>query len=664
MSDADSATGDDGATDTALDADESTEAASDATTVDASDGAFAEAGTEASTVDSGAEAGCATGTKSCAGSCVSATDPAHGCGATDCTPCSFAHASATCAAGACALGACDPLWGDCDGDPSNGCETDETSVNTCGSCTATCSFSSSLSVLKAECAGGVCGIGQCFAYTGDCNHDPKDGCETSTLDDPKNCDECGYACGAWDGCAPVCMNAKCLTTVCPAGQVRCDCNPYAAGSTAGCTTLTTLTACGACGKSCLPANGTGDCSTGTCEVASCYPYYGDCDHDATNGCETRITDANNCGACGIKCAVACAGTACAGTWSAMSIVGAPAARRLPSAVWSGTEMIVWGGEDGPSTAFVLGDGARYNPTTDSWTSMSAGTNSPSARAGHVAAWTGTEMLIWGGAGSSGLAYDGALYNPKTDSWRRMSTVGAPSPRVLTNLGTHLWTGTQLVVWGGSDSSGWPTTGAVYTPATDTWSTIATTGAPAGREFFNAAWTGSKLLVYGGSRGTTYEPTSALYDPVANTWSALPSGPEITFFSGEWTGTTYVAAGVATHSAAGPFFDGSIFDSATGAWSDLPSSFDRTSVSTSVWTGKQVIVWGGCYDYNLSTTLCTTAENKGRLFNPSTGTWNTITAPLSGRWNHVAVWTGSLMLVWGGRDAKTIFGDGAKYLPEP
>ncbi len=43
----------------------------------------------------------------------------------------------------------------------------------------------------------------------------------------------------------------------------------------------------------------------------------------------------------------------------------------PVGVWTGTEMIVWGGND---WLFLgdLGDGARYNPATDSWTPIDPG----------------------------------------------------------------------------------------------------------------------------------------------------------------------------------------------------------------------------------------------------------------------------------------------------
>ncbi|MCA9978014.1 MAG: cadherin-like domain-containing protein, partial [Anaerolineales bacterium] len=57
------------------------------------------------------------------------------------------------------------------------------------------------------------------------------------------------------------------------------------------------------------------------------------------------------------------------------------------------------------------------------------------------AWTGVEMVVWGGS------YDttGGLYNPTTNSWRAMNTANAPIPR---NDHTAIWTGQEYIVWGG------------------------------------------------------------------------------------------------------------------------------------------------------------------------------------------------------------------------
>src|SRR5262245_25590665 len=87
------------------------------------------------------------------------------------------------------------------------------------------------------------------------------------------------------------------------------------------------------------------------------------------------------------------------TWTATSTGNAPTARDFHTAVWTGSEMIVWGGLNGGNT------GGRYNPSTDSWTATST-TNAPSARYQHTAVWTGSEMIVWGGDLNPGLSNTG------------------------------------------------------------------------------------------------------------------------------------------------------------------------------------------------------------------------------------------------------------------
>ncbi len=87
----------------------------------------------------------------------------------------------------------------------------------------------------------------------------------------------------------------------------------------------------------------------------------------------------------------------------------PLSRSDPTAIWTGSEMIVWGGG-------VSNTGVRYDPTMDSWTSTST-INAPAARAGQSAVWTGSEMIIWGGWNGNGSFFDtGGRYDPTTDSW--------------------------------------------------------------------------------------------------------------------------------------------------------------------------------------------------------------------------------------------------------
>ena len=107
-------------------------------------------------------------------------------------------------------------------------------------------------------------------------------------------------------------------------------------------------------------------------------------------------------------------------------------------------MIVWGG----SSANVINTGGRYNPSTDSWTATGT-TNAPAPRGGHFAVWTGSEMIIWGGGGSNGTSYfNGGRYRPTTDSWVATCDQNAPVGK-----GTAIWTGSEMIVWGGRGTDG-------------------------------------------------------------------------------------------------------------------------------------------------------------------------------------------------------------------
>jgi Kelch motif len=97
------------------------------------------------------------------------------------------------------------------------------------------------------------------------------------------------------------------------------------------------------------------------------------------------------------------------TWTATSTTNAPTARARHTSVWTGSEMIVWGGFNSNNTP--LNTGGRYNPGTDSWTVTST-TNAPTARGLHTAVWTGSEMIVWGGQGTGTINFNtGGRYDP-------------------------------------------------------------------------------------------------------------------------------------------------------------------------------------------------------------------------------------------------------------
>jgi hypothetical protein len=135
------------------------------------------------------------------------------------------------------------------------------------------------------------------------------------------------------------------------------------------------------------------------------------------------------------------------TWSATDFTAAPAARWFHTAVWTGSEMIVWGGENEGGVPF-LNTGGRYNPNTNSWTATTI-TNAPDARRYHTAVWNGSEMIVWGGDASP-VTNTGARYSPATDSWTPTTTTDAPTARFWQ---TAMWTGTEMIVWGGADAAG-------------------------------------------------------------------------------------------------------------------------------------------------------------------------------------------------------------------
>ena len=47
----------------------------------------------------------------------------------------------------------------------------------------------------------------------------------------------------------------------------------------------------------------------------------------------------------------------------------------------------------------LNDGGRYDPAANTWTALPT-SGAPAARDYHTAVWTGSEMIVWGGDGSA------------------------------------------------------------------------------------------------------------------------------------------------------------------------------------------------------------------------------------------------------------------------
>ncbi|HKP63526.1 MAG TPA: C-type lectin domain-containing protein, partial [Polyangiales bacterium] len=238
---------------------------------------------------------CAAGFADCdmdGNTCETRTDTLSDCGACGVTCQDVPNAVPSCASGSCGVGSCKAGFGDCDGNPANGCEQSLDSLQHCGGCNMACN--------KAGCGGGVCTAADCSSMPGraDCDRDEAS-CEIDLRSDAKNCGACGNVCKFDNGVTPHatlgCTASGCVAN-CDAGYGDCDGN-YANGCEQP---LNTLNHCGMCRNSCAIAHATASCSTGSCQVQSCSSDWADCDSDKKS-CETALNTPDHCGGCTTVC---------------------------------------------------------------------------------------------------------------------------------------------------------------------------------------------------------------------------------------------------------------------------------------------------------------------------------------------------------------------------
>ena len=351
------------------------------------------------------------------------------------------------------------------------------------------------------------------------------------------------------------------------------------------------------------------------------------------------------------------------TWTATSNTNAPQARYLHTAVWTGTEMIVWGGVE-TFCCSVFATGGRYNPAADAWTATS-NVNAPEGRYNHTAIWTGSKMIVWGGFGFStnNPVNTGGIYDPLTDTWTATSTVNAPSAR---QVHSAIWTGTEMIIWGGQTTqSNYDNSGSKYNPATDTWTPVSLKKVPVPRQRHTAVWTGREMIVWGGFTNSGVTSTGGRYNPSTDSWkpTSVRNAPQ------ERCCQTAIPAGAQMIVWGGVFIDEDDPFLNTGGrlsrntW--LPTSTTDTDTPaqraehTAVWTGEEMIIWGGV---NYTEEGGGLYQYTGGRYNPATDSWvaTTLTNLPAGRREHTAVWTGQEMVIWGGLGDFGVLSTGARY----
>ncbi len=336
-------------------------------------------------------------------------------------------------------------------------------------------------------------------------------------------------------------------------------------------------------------------------------------------------------------------------WQAGATANEPSPRFGHSAVWTGSELWVWGGT---LSDFVLttAAGGRYQPDADQWTPLPAA-GAPSPRTGHGTVWTGQEMIVWGGFGEGQYRNTGARLAPGAAAWTALSTTGTPTGR---DGHVMVWTGKYVLVWGGRNFTGLRQDGALFDPVLDQWTALTLANPPAARRGAAAVWTGESLLLWGGegAEGTLNSGARLRFDAAGEplAWEALPLTGAPAPRAGHtavWTGQFLIIWGGT--SDAGLLNDGARFAPAANAWQPLATAGAPAArqLHNAVWTGREMLILGGVGADG--------ASPAPHAYAPADDTWRALSQAGNppGRSQATAVWTGAEVLHFGGRFGSTV-----------
>lgn len=258
----------------------------------------------------------------------------------------------------------------------------------------------------------------------------------------------------------------------------------------------------------------------------------------------------------------------------------------------------------PAPAPPVFDAWRVKP---GWTQIAP---APVPRAKGIELWTGSELILFGGQSySGGLApAGGSAYDPRTDTWRDLAT-GPLEPRRGEG---GVWTGTEMVVWGGSDVVPGDEQGATYSPVLDRWRVLPDSPLET-RSPVAIVWTGNEIIVWGDTDRAESSRDGAAFDPSTWRWREISGAPlSLNQGQGVWTGTEMIVFGSlldGNNNASRRTAEGIAFDPSSGEWRILPESRLSPQASYAVWNGKEMIAW----DYGAV----------ARAYDPSADTWRSL-----------------------------------------
>jgi hypothetical protein len=218
------------------------------------------------------------------------------------------------------------------------------------------------------------------------------------------------------------------------------------------------------------------------------------------------------------------------------------------------------------------------------------------------AWTGTELVGWGGGCCGDAFADGVAYAPARNAWRRL----APSPLAPSQHPVGRVDGAELVIVVGSrdpDGHPWPATlarAAAYDPATDRWRRIAPP--PAERPGAVAVWDGDERCSSAGTTGTgsTLRARRPRLRPCGGRLAAARAHAGRPLRRQRASGRGAGSCSGGGSSQAGRYTmpgHGLAYDPAANRWKRAPAGpvLGRLDPIAS-WTGRSLLVWGGTDPY--------------------------------------------------------------------
>ncbi|MCR9143970.1 MAG: DUF6519 domain-containing protein [bacterium] len=230
---------------------------------------------------------------------------------------------------------------------------------------------------------------------------------------------------------------------------------------------------------------------------------------------------------------------------------------------------------------MTGDLNVYDPASDSWAALAAGT----ARAGAAGAVLNGKLYTFGGATDTSVYSTlNEVYDPETDEW----TTLAPLTTAARDSAACAGPDGRLYLFGGLDGPDL-TTAEAYDVFADSWTAL--TPLPSARAQARAVRLGGRIHLIGGQFSGSALANHDVYDPATNQWSSLAALP-VPFTNGAATvrnGRIYYFAGVNPPNLNGAIYE---YDPFTNAWK-IVGLLDQNVYSTAAVTvGTRVYFHGG------------------------------------------------------------------------